>query len=239
MGLLTLKLPTYAGGVPGFILQRQDYLKALLMGLFLGNAGVACPNPAFYVLLTYIASVGDLLEGAWLGAVHGLGRATPLIFLAILGMLGVNATQALLKRKVAVEKAIGWGLITVGAIILTMGVFGHHWLLVTGAHEGWTRVFTPPGVAEYSCCIEPPCEECLTNNLFPNNTCECRLMLEEGRPDRVCAECLVGIAQGRGVFAMAERTAPYAFTTLGVLFFLPIGWYDWRRRRQKSRTPLE
>jgi len=96
------------------------------------------------------------------------------------------------------SKAIGWGLITVGAIILTMGVFGHHWLLVTGAHEGWTRVFTPPGVAEYSCCIEPPCEECLTNNLFPNNTCECRLMLEEGRPDRVCAECLVGIAQGAG-----------------------------------------
>ncbi len=232
LGLFTLKMPSYSGGIPSFIVQRQDYLKALLMGLFLGNAGVACPNPAFYVLLTYIASVGDIFEGAYLGAIHGLGRATPLIFLAILGLLGVNATQAILKRKVAVEKGIGWGLITVGAIILTMGIYGHHWLLVTGAHEGWTRVFTPPGVAEYSCCIEPPCKECLTSGRFPNNTCQCRLMMEEGRMDNVCKECLVGLAQGKGVFTMAERVAPYAFVTLAALFFGPIVWYYWRRRRQ-------
>jgi cytochrome c-type biogenesis protein len=232
LGLYTLKMPTYTGGIPGFITQRRDYLKALMMGLFLGNAGVACPNPAFYVLLTYIASVGEIGEGALLGAIHGLGRATPLIFLAILGMLGVNATQAILKRKVAVEKAIGWGLITVGSIILTMGIYGHHWLLVTGAHEGWTRVFTPPGVAEYSCCIEPPCKECLTSGRFPNNTCECRLMIEQGRMDNVCKECLVGLAQGKGVFTMAERTAPYAFVTLAALFFGPIVWYYWHLRRR-------
>ncbi len=231
LGLFTLKLPTYSGGLPGFIMQRQDYLKALLMGLFLGNAGVACPNPAFYVLLTYIATVGEVGNGALLGAVHGLGRATPLIFLAILGMLGVSATQALLKRKLAMEKAIGWGLIAVGSIILTMGIFGHHWLLVTGAHEGWTKVFTPPGVAEYSCCIEPPCKECLTSGRFPNNTCLCRLMIEEGRMDNVCDECLAGIADGKGVFEMAKRTAPYAFATLGGLFFVPIAWNCLRRRR--------
>lgn len=231
LGLFTLKLPMYTGGIPGFIMQRQDYLKALLMGLFLGNAGVACPNPAFYVLLTYIASVGEVVEGALLGAIHGLGRATPLIFLAILGMLGVNATEAILKRKVAVERAIGWGLITVGAIILTMGIYGHHWLLVTGAHEGWTKVFTPPGVAEYSCCIEPPCKECLTSGRFPNKSCQCRLMIEEGRMDNVCMECLVGIAQGKGVFTMAERTAPYAFVTLAALYFGPIAYFYWRRRR--------
>lgn len=234
LGLFTLKMPSYSGGVPGFIVQRQDYTKALLMGLFLGNAGVACPNPAFYVLLTYIASVGNVFEGAFLGAVHGLGRATPLIFLAILGMLGVNATQILLKRKMAVEKFIGWGLVTVGSIILTMGIYGHHWLLVTGAHEGWTRIFTPPGVAEYSCCIEPPCQECLTNNLFSNNTCECRLMLEEGHPEKVCPECLTGLSQGKGVFTMAQKTAPYAFSLLGILFFLPIVWYYWKRHRHKT-----
>ncbi len=231
LGLYTLKLPTYAGGLPGFIMQRQDYLKALLMGLFLGNAGVACPNPAFYVLLTYIASVGEIGEGALLGAIHGLGRATPLIFLAILGMLGVNATQAVLKRKLAVEKAIGWGLIVVGSIILTMGVFGHHWLLVTGFHEGWTKIFTPPGVAEYSCCIEPPCTECLTSGRFPNNACLCRLMIEEGRMDNVCDECLAGLAEGNGVFEMAKRTAPFAFASLAGLFLVPVAWFYWRRRR--------
>jgi cytochrome c-type biogenesis protein len=235
LGLYTLKLPTYSGGLPGFIMQRQDYLKALLMGLFLGNAGVACPNPAFYVLLTYIASVGEIGEGAFLGAIHGLGRATPLIFLAILGMLGVNATQAILKRKLAVEKAIGWGLIGVGSIILTMGIYGHHWLLVTGAHDGWTKVFTPPGVAEYSCCIEPPCTECLTSGRFPNNACFCRLMMEEGRMDNVCDECLAGLAEGSGVIEMARGTAPYALATLAGLFLLPVGFTYWRRRRR--RTP--
>ena len=236
LGLFTLKMPSYSGGVPGFIVERQDYTKALLMGLFLGNAGVACPNPAFYVLLTYIASVGDVFEGVFLGAVHGLGRATPLVFLAILGMLGVNATQVLLKRKMAVEKFIGWGLVTVGSIILTMGIYGHHWLLVTGAHEGWTRIFTPPGVAEYSCCIEPPCQECLTNNLFPNKTCECRLMLDEGHPEKICQECLTGLSQGKGVFTMARKTAPYAFSLLGILFFLPVIWNQWKRRRDKPNT---
>jgi cytochrome c-type biogenesis protein len=231
LGLYKLKLPAYSGGIPRFIVARQDYLKALLMGLFLGNAGVACPNPAFYVLLTHIASVGEIGEASLLGAIHGLGRATPLIFLAILGMLGVNATQALLKRKVVVEKAIGWGLIIVGSIILTMGVFGHHWLLVTGLHEGWTRIFTPPGVAEYSCCIEPVCRECLTNNLFPNNACLCRLMLEQGNMELVCAECLAGLAEGKGVFAMAQRTAPFALAMLAGLFLIPIAWTLWRRLR--------
>jgi cytochrome c-type biogenesis protein len=231
LGLYTLKLPAYSGGIPRFIMDRQEYLKALLMGLFLGNAGVACPNPAFYVLLTHIASVGEIGEASLLGAIHGLGRATPLIFLAILGMLGVNATQALLKRKLVVEKAIGWGLIIVGSVILTMGVFGHHWLLVTGLHEGWTRLFTPPGVAEYSCCIEPVCKECLTNNLFPNNACLCRLMIEQGNMDRVCGECLTGLAEGKGVFAMAQRTAPYAFATMAALFLIPIAWTLWRRFR--------
>ncbi|MEN8135461.1 MAG: cytochrome c biogenesis protein CcdA [Thermodesulfobacteriota bacterium] len=239
LGLYTLKLPTYAGGLPGFIMQRQDYLKALLMGLFLGNAGVACPNPAFYVLLTYIASVGEIGEGALLGAIHGLGRATPLIFLAILGMVGVNATQAILKRKLAVEKAIGWGLIFVGSIILTMGVFGHHWLLVTGFHEGWTKIFTPPGVAEYSCCIEPPCTDCLTSGRFPNNACLCRLMIEENRMDNVCDECLAGLAEGRGVFEMAKRTARYAFASLAGLFLVPVAWAYWRRRRPPPDNNLE
>ncbi|MDH3281541.1 MAG: cytochrome C biogenesis protein [Gammaproteobacteria bacterium] len=229
LGYYTLKLPTYTGGVPRFIIERQDYLKAFLMGLFLGNAGVACPNPAFYVLLTHIATVGEIGEASLLGSIHGLGRATPLIFLAILGMLGVNATQAVIKRKVAVEKAIGWGLIIVGSIILTMGLFGHHWLLVTGLHEGWTRLLTPPGVAEYACCIEPVCKECLTNELFPNNTCQCRFILEQGLMDRICGECMRGLAQGKGVFDMARRTAPYASAMLATLLLLPIGWALWRR----------
>ena len=74
------------------------------MGLFLGNAGVGCPNPAFYVLLTYIASVGSVVTGGWLAFIHGVGRATPLIFLAILGLVGVNALGWIKNKKSKIDK---------------------------------------------------------------------------------------------------------------------------------------
>ena len=63
------------------------------MGLFLGNAGIACPNPATYVILTYIASTGSIAYGAALQAVNGLGRFLPLFALTILAIVGVNASM--------------------------------------------------------------------------------------------------------------------------------------------------
>src|SRR3989344_2467255 len=80
--LVALKLPTYSG-TPKFIQNRGDYSKSFFMGTLLGNAGVGCPNPLFYWLLIYIASTGSLEIGASLGAVHGIGRAVPLILLSI------------------------------------------------------------------------------------------------------------------------------------------------------------
>ena len=84
IGLIKFRLPSYTGKFPDFIQKQGDYIKVFLLGLFLGNAGVGCPNPAFYVLMGYIATVGDLFNGWFLGFVHGVGRAVPLIFLAIL-----------------------------------------------------------------------------------------------------------------------------------------------------------
>ena len=72
--LFTISLPS--SGVPHWVYRQKDYLKSFFLGFFLGNAGIGCPNPAFYVLLTYIATTGDAVTGASLGFVHGLGRAT-------------------------------------------------------------------------------------------------------------------------------------------------------------------
>lgn len=234
--LIRFKIPGgWGGGIPGFIQNQQDYVKAFGLGLFLGNAGVGCPNPATYVLLGYVASTGDAAYGAALGVVNGIGRSVPLIFLSILAILGVNAAQQLLKKKETIDKAVGWGLVWIGAIIITLGFFGHYWLLKTGTHTVWNKVFaTAVGgrTAEYSCCIEPPCKQCLTDNMFGPNTCLCQYYYLKGETGRICGECVLGISQGKGVMVMAERTYKPALATLFSLSLAPIPWYLIKRRRE-------
>ncbi len=236
--LIKFHLPTFGSGVPRFIIDQQDYLKAFSMGLFLGNAGVACPNPAFYVLLTYIATVGDIWPAMILGSIHGIGRATPLIFLAILGIIGVNATQALVRRKLTIEKLTGWLLVGIGAIILTIGIFGHQWLIATGLHGGWNAIFASAGgAAEYECCIEPPCNVCLTDGMWEGGACFCRKVMEHGSylgVDHICGQCAVGLSEGKSVLAKAKRESSYALTTMGGLVIIPIGWYLLKRRRERK-----
>ncbi|MBI5180497.1 MAG: cytochrome C biogenesis protein [Nitrospirae bacterium] len=235
--LIKFEMPTFGRGIPSFIVVQRDYLKALLMGLFLGNAGVACPNPAFYVLLTYIATVGSTLTASILGAIHGIGRATPLILLAILGILGVNATQSLVRRRLAIEKLTGWFLVVIGAVMLAIGIYGHHWLLATGLHGGWDALFAKAGgVAEYECCIEPPCKICLTDNMWKDGACFCRKVIEKGSFEgvsNVCGQCAIGLSEGRGVFDMARRTSRYALSTMAALIVVPIGWYYLKRKRRE------
>jgi len=139
IGLINFKLPSYSGKFPDFIQRQKDYMKTFLLGLLLGNAGVGCPNPAFYILLGYIATVGDLFNGWILGFVHGMGRSVPLIFLAILGTLGVNALSSVARHKEGVEKAMGWALVIIGAYLLTFGIFGHDWFVASGMHSAWER----------------------------------------------------------------------------------------------------
>lgn len=139
VGLLKFKLPSYSGKFPDFIQRQKDYMKTFLLGLLLGNAGVGCPNPAFYVLLGYIATTGDLFNGWFLGFVHGLGRSVPLIFLAILGTLGVNALSGVTRHKDAIEKVMGWMLLIIGAYLLTFGIFGHDWFIASGIHGSWEQ----------------------------------------------------------------------------------------------------
>jgi cytochrome c-type biogenesis protein len=133
--LIRFELPAYTR-TPKWIEERSDYLKVFFLGLFLGNAGVGCPNPITYVLLIYIAGTGNTWDGFWLMGINGVGRALPLVFLSVLGILGVNALPGLLKRKEAVDKFIGWSLVALASFIVLNGVFGHLWYEGGVFHEG-------------------------------------------------------------------------------------------------------
>ena len=145
--LFELKLPTYSG-TPKFIQNRGDYTKSFFMGLLLGNAGVGCPNPMFYWLLIYVASTGSVEIGASLGAVHGVGRAIPLILLSVLAIIGVNATKGITTNRETIEKLTGWMLIIIGAFLIINGIpGGHEWYESTFVHIVWNNLvsnFLPP-----------------------------------------------------------------------------------------------
>ncbi len=235
--LIRLTLPSYGGTVPHFIQSQGDYLKAFFMGLFLGNAGIACPNPATYVILTYIASSGSIAYGAALQAVNGVGRFLPLLAITILAIVGVNASMWFMRKKDAIQKATAWSLIVVGAFIMVWGTFGHFWFLNTPLHSGWTRWFGKTmgaGVAEFECCINPPCAQCLKGWIWGPGVCECRIHLEKGHLDQVCGECRAGLAEGKGVFDIAARTQKPAFALLGGLIIGPVVWYAVKKRIDKG-----
>ena len=139
LGFIRLSPPEFTGAQPRWLQKRGDYAKALGMGVLLGNAGVGCPNPAFYVILTYIAGLGSLGVGAGLGFIHGLGRAVPLLAIVILAILGVNTTKWVAARKASIDKIMGWSLVAVGAFILTYGLWGMHWWEDSIFHASWNQ----------------------------------------------------------------------------------------------------
>ena len=137
--LFEIKLPSYSG-TPKFIQNQGDYSKSFFMGLLLGNAGVGCPNPMFYWLLIYVAGSGSMEIGASLGAVHGIGRAIPLVLLSILAIIGVNATKGITVNRQRIENITGWMLIVIGAFLIINGIpGGHEWYENTIIHTGWNN----------------------------------------------------------------------------------------------------
>lgn len=138
--LLNLNIPFLPNILPRKLQAAGDYTKSFTMGLLLGNAGVGCPNPLFYVLLTYIATVGQMRDGFWLGLIHGFGRATPLIFLTILAVLGVNSVGWLAKHTQTIKRYTGWGLVVIGAFLVTYLPFGMEWWEESIFHIGWNRL---------------------------------------------------------------------------------------------------
>ncbi len=121
-GIYNIKMPFMAQILPPSIQQKGDYTRSFFLGLLLGNAGVGCPNPLFYVLLLYIAGTGDLFTGGLIGLVHGLGRATPILILSFLAILGLSSLNFITEKRFAIKKVTGWSLIIIGAFLITTGV---------------------------------------------------------------------------------------------------------------------
>ena len=135
LGLIKFRLPSYMGSAPAFIQKRQDIAKALFLGLFLGNVGVGCPHPATPIILGQIGITGDIFYGWLLFLIHAIGRIIPLLLLAILGILGINATKSLVAHKDKIGKATAWGMIFVGSFLFTLGFFSHDWWVYSGQHS--------------------------------------------------------------------------------------------------------
>lgn len=150
LGTIKLNIPFLSNILPERLQKSGDYTKSFGMGLLLGNAGVGCPNPLFYVLLAYIATVGQVGEGIWLGFIHGLGRATPLVFLTILAVLGVNSADWLARNQRKIKRLSGWGLVGVGAFMIPFLPFGMEWWEESIFHSGWNSVVQTvfPKIAE-------------------------------------------------------------------------------------------
>lgn len=140
LGVIPYSLPEYSGSYPDFITEHGDYVRSFLLGLFLGNAGIGCPNPLFWWMSVFIAASGNAVMGASLGVIHGVGRAVPLIFLSVMALLGVNMLTDLKGKSNVVEMISGLFLLPVAAFILTFGVFGMAWWEQSIAHKGWNQL---------------------------------------------------------------------------------------------------
>lgn len=137
--LIKFKLPFRQTILPTSLQGKNDYLRSFFLGFFLGNAGVGCPNPAFYIIFGYVATLGIPTVGASLGALHGLGRMVPLLFLVVLAILGINMMNRLSTYQIKVKRWVAWSLITLGSFIFTFGVFGMAWFEDSIIHQGWNR----------------------------------------------------------------------------------------------------
>ena len=140
LNLIKFKLPFKQTILPASLQGKNDYLRSFFLGFFLGNAGVGCPNPAFYILFGYVATLGMPSIGASLGALHGLGRIVPLIFLVVLAILGINATNGLSLYQEKVKRWVAWVLVGLGSFIFNYGFLGMAWFEDSIIHQSWNRL---------------------------------------------------------------------------------------------------
>jgi len=213
LNLIKFKMPTYKGSYPNFIQKQGDYLKAFFLGLFLGNAGVGCPNPLFYVLLGDIAVVGNVFNGWWLGFIHGVGRATPLIFLSILGILGVNAVGNIAKKTAVVAKWTGISLLLLGAFIFIMGT-SHHWYENSIVHRGWDQVVQIIGGSKVAEKEMPPKTIVNTNKIE--------------KTKNIITKKNVKIKETSDFIP-----APWSWITLLLMIIIPLGWYWYKNKKEE------
>jgi cytochrome c-type biogenesis protein len=118
LALVRFPLPSGSARLPARMAGRSEYIGALLLGLLFGNMGLCCPDPVFLSMMPFMAASGSAANGGVMAAAYGLGRATPLVVLVVLARTGVNAVSLAARHKQAFDRAIGWGLVAIGTLML-------------------------------------------------------------------------------------------------------------------------
>lgn len=145
LGVVPLRIPAYRGPLPRFLAGRGGVVSAFGVGLLLGNAGIGCPCPAWYVLLGGVATSNSPGYGAAIGLTQGFGRVLPILALAVAALLGVDATRAVVRHRITVEKASGASLVVLGAGIVVFLALAHAWWEATVVHAGWNHLLASLG----------------------------------------------------------------------------------------------
>lgn len=136
LGLFHIKSSFFNAQLPKNLQEKSDYIKSLVMGFLLGNIGVGCANPLFYILMFYIAGSESIPKGMFLGVIHGIGRVLPLILIVLLAMLGFEATHLFSTQRSFMKNFSTILLIFIGCILIPAGIFnlGEWWPLIKPLH---------------------------------------------------------------------------------------------------------
>jgi len=140
LGVLRTRMHGFSLDMGRIVRGKSLYIASFLFGIVLGDAGIGCPNPAFFVLVSYIVSVGNVVEGALLGVMHGVGRATPLLFFAVLALLGhVHAAGSLRRMRKTFNTFFNYLFLGIGSFFLSIGIFGGWWCY-SALHWAWDNL---------------------------------------------------------------------------------------------------
>ncbi|TCQ07921.1 cytochrome c biogenesis CcdA family protein [Serpentinicella alkaliphila] len=114
LGVISFNIP----GIKKMPVVLTGYLGAYVMGLFFGLAASPCATPVLAVIMTYVALEGELVFGALLLFIYGIGHGLPLIL--------AGTFTVLLKKLPKLERYTQYINYFSGGILILLGL----WLLI-------------------------------------------------------------------------------------------------------------
>jgi cytochrome c-type biogenesis protein len=124
--------------------KHTDYLKVFLIGFSLANGMFWYQNPIFSLL--HMPDTAGTFTGWSIAIAYDLGKATSLILITTLGIIVINSTSGIKKAIINPEidsstKVTNWGLIFVGAFLLTFGGLFRRWYEDNTVNLAWNNMF--------------------------------------------------------------------------------------------------
>ena len=111
LGVISFNIP----GIKKMPVVLTGYLGAYVMGLFFGLAASPCATPVLAVIMTYVALEGELVFGALLLFIYGIGHGLPLIL--------AGTFTVLLKKLPKLERYTQYINYFSGGILILLGLY--------------------------------------------------------------------------------------------------------------------